>query len=177
MEFLEKDLEEIIYLSDKRKLSDRGLYLMGHLKKQLKIGNYGIADLVEIERPFYPKKSVNQIFGTTHFKGCINVIELKKDKIGVSTFFQALNYLTGIKTYLAQRGLEQLFNYKITLIGKDVDLNSSFCYLGDIFDNDLQCISIDSESLVSVKLYKYSYGIEGLEFHEISDYNLKVKGF
>ena len=116
MEFLEKDLEEIIYLSDKFRLDKRGLSLHGKLKRQFRIGNYGVSDLVEIIRP----KCENKIF----YKGTINILELKKDKIGVSTFFQALNYLQGIKTYLEQRSFDHYFNYKITMIGKELDFNS-----------------------------------------------------
>jgi hypothetical protein len=171
MEFLEKDLEEIIYLSDKEKLSDRGLYLHGILKRQFRIGNYGIADLIEITLPRYDK------YFKQNIKGVINILELKKDKIGVSTFFQAINYLQGIKTYLEKRNKEDLFNYKITLIGKEVDLNSSFCYLGDLFSNSIYDDSLYEETKIQVELYKYYYGLDGIEFKEVSNYNLIEKGF
>jgi hypothetical protein len=171
MEFFEKDLEEIIYLSDKEKLSDKGLYLHGILKRQFKIGNYGIADLVEISLPRYDE------YFKCKIKGVINILELKKDKIGVSTFFQAINYLQGIKTYLNNKDKEHLFNYKITLIGREIDLNSSFCYLGDLFCNSIYDDEIFQESKIQVELYKYSYGIDGIEFKEISNYNLTNKGF
>jgi hypothetical protein len=169
MEFLEKDLEEIIYLSDKFRLEERGLSLHGKLKRQLRIGNYGIADLVEITRPHCE----NNIF----YKGSINILELKKDKIGVSTFFQALNYLQGIKTYLEQRSFEDYFNFKITLIGKDLDINSSFVFLGDIFNEDFNCTEFSCYSKVKIELFTYSYGIYGIEFKEVSGYNLINKGF
>lgn len=169
MKFLEKDLEEIIYLSDKDKLSDRGLYLFGTLKRQLKIGNYGVADLVEITRPYS--------CGKNSFKGTINILELKKDKISVSTFFQAINYLQGIKRYLEKRGKESLFNYQITLIGKEVDLNSSFCFLGDIFWSDLEMTDVDCFSKIRIDLYTYSYGLDGLEFKQVSGYKLNNEGF
>jgi hypothetical protein len=169
MEFLEKDLEEIIYLSDKDKLQERGLYLTGKLKRQLRIGNYGIADLIEIKKPYYHNKRF--------YKGCINIIELKKDKIGVSTFFQALNYLQGVKTYLEDRKLGDLFNYKITLIGKGADTNSSFVFLGDIFNNEINDCDIIEHHKTKVELFTYKYGVEGVEFTQMFDYNLKNKGF
>ena len=169
MEFLEKDLEEIIYLSDKDKLYDRGLYLKGTLKRQLKIGNYGIADLIEIRKPYYHNKR--------HHKGVINILELKKDKIGVSTFFQALNYLQGIRIYLEQRRLDHLFNYQITLIGKEADVYSSFVYLPDIFCDDIMDRDIEEHEKVAIELYTYKYGIEGLELKHISGYELQNKGF
>ena len=169
MEFLEKDLEEIIYLSDKDKLQERGLYLTGKLKRQLRIGNYGIADLIEIQKPYYHKKRF--------YKGCINILELKKDKIGVSTFFQALNYLQGIKTYLEQRKLDHLFNYKITLIGKTIDTNGSFVFLSNIFDSEVFDCDVSDHHKVKIELFTYKYEIDGLEFLQIYDYNLKNKGF
>jgi hypothetical protein len=170
MEFLEKDLEEIIYLSDRDKLEERGLSLNGKLKRQLRIGNYGVADLVEFTRPIYINDNVQ-------FKGVINILELKKDKIGVSTFFQALNYLQGIKTYLQQRKIEDHYNFKITLIGKDFDNNSSFVFLGDIFNQEIYCSHLFDELKISVELFTYKYGLDGLKFTLITDYNLTKKGF
>lgn len=171
MDFLEKDLEEIIYLSDKEKLSDRGLWMYGKLKRQLKIGNYGIADLIEIKRPYYHPEFKRLV------KGNINIIELKKDKIGVSTFFQALNYLKGIRTYLEKRDVEYHYNYTITLIGRDVDNASSFCYLGDLFDFTEDEDNLYESIKTNVKLFTYKYGIEGLEFAEVTGYDLTNKGF
>lgn len=171
MNFLEKDLEEIIYLSDKDKLTDRGLWLNGKLKRQLRIGNYGIADLVEYKRPYYhpyQKKCV---------KGIINVLELKKDKIGVSTFFQALNYIKGIQTYLEKYDKEDLYNYKITLIGSDFDESSSFCYLGDLLYNDIEEQCLTTSTKITVDIITYSYGLEGIIFNPITNYNLTNKGF
>lgn len=171
MKFFEKDLEEIIYLSDKDKLSDRGLYLGKKLKRQLRIGNYGVADLIEYNRPYYHP------YEKCFMKGTINILELKKDKIGVSAFFQALNYLKGIQTYLDRKGKENDYNYKITLIGNEVDTSSSFCYLGDIFNNDLDEQYMFTTSKISIEIYTYSYGLEGIEFTQITDYNLTNKGF
>ena len=171
MKFFEKDLEEIIYLSDKDKLSDRGLYLNGKLKRQLRIGNYGVADLIEYKRPYYHP------YEKCFMKGTINILELKKDKIGVSTFFQALNYLKGIQTYLEENSKEFDYNYKITLIGSEFDTSSSFCYLGDMFNNDLDEQYIFTTSKISIDIYTYSYGLEGIEFTQVTGYNLKNKGF
>lgn len=169
MDFLEKDLEEIIYLSDKNILSDRGLNLHGKLKRQLRIGNYGVLDLLEITRPYCCNNKC--------YKGIINLIELKKDKIGVSTFFQALNYIKGIKRFLDIRNQEYLFNYQITLIGRQIDLNSSFCYLGDIFNQNIEMTDIDDYSKINVELYKYNFDVEGIKFNEIINYKLINEGF
>ena len=45
MTFLEKDLEQIIFETPKEKLQEKGLVIKGKLLRQIKIGNYGIADL------------------------------------------------------------------------------------------------------------------------------------
>ncbi len=171
MKFLEKDLEQIIYESDKEKLSEKGLFLFGNLKRQLRIGNYGICDLLNYKRPFY-----HAYFGHV-VKGEINILELKSEKIGVSTFFQALNYLKGVRTYLESKGIEDHYNYRITLIGRTVDLNSSFCYLSEMFNPDSEDLNLYETSVVSVDLYTYSFDIDGIVFKEIYGYNLIDKGF
>jgi hypothetical protein len=50
MKFLEKDLEEIIFNSCKIKLCNRGLTLPEKIKRQVRIGNYGVADLIGFEK-------------------------------------------------------------------------------------------------------------------------------
>lgn len=171
MKFLEKDLEEIIYNADRNKLSETGIYDFGKFYRQLRIGNYGIADIVSIQRPYYHtgyKKNT---------KGLITIYELKKDKVSVSCFFQALGYLKGIKTYLEKKNKEHLFNFSICLIGKEVDLNSTICYLPSIFDIDISETLIDEESRVSVDILTYNYDIDGISFNSCYGYNLSNKGF
>lgn len=171
MKFLEKDLEEIIYNADRCKLAEKGLVDYGKFYRQLRIGNYGIADIVSVSRPYY-----NEHF-KKHFKGLITIYELKKDKISVSSFFQALSYLKGIKTYLEYKNKSNLFNFEICLIGNELDLSSSVCYLSDIFDVDVTDVEIYLESVTKVQLLKYDFDIDGLIFNECYDYNLPNKGF
>jgi hypothetical protein len=171
MEFFEKDLEEIIYTTPNMTLCERGLYLPKKLIRQLRIGNYGIADLVGYRRPFYhPDYS-------TVLKGEINVIELKNKKIGVSTFFQALNYLHGIKRFLAKKGIEDHYNYTITLIGREFDKNSSFAYLGETFNTYIHDTPLNEDTKTSIKSLTYSFDIEGMLFNELSGYSLNNEGF
>ena len=110
-------------------------------------------------------------------KGLITVYELKKDKVSVSSFFQVIGYLKGIKTYLEKRGKENLFNYKIVLIGNEIDLNSTVCYLPSLFDLDCYETPISKDSVTNVEIYKYKFNIDGLFFEQCYDYNLKNKGF
>lgn len=173
MNFLEKDLEEIIYNADREKLSERGLYISATeiLKRQLKIGNYGIADLVSFKRPYFHK------YLKETCKGSISVYELKKDRISISTFLQAVNYLHGIKRYLEKKGISENYDYNIVLIGKEFDDNSSFVYLPEILNTFSYIDNIDRPCIFNLNLYTYSYDIDGLKFNEISGYKLVNEGF
>lgn len=169
MDFLEKDLESIIWESDNEKLLDRGLSgVYGNkLFRQIKIGNYGIADLISVGR--------SNIFEHENSHLIITVFELKKDKIGISAFLQAIRYCKGIKQYLEKRGI---FNFKlnITLIGKETDNQGDFIYLTDLFENsnsNMLCFGF----IDSIKFYNYKYGIDGLFFEEQSGYKLIDEGF
>lgn len=161
MKFLEKDLEEIIFTSPVDKLHEKGLPISLYRKRQLRIGNYGIADIVTFERPvFYDRINYDEIIN-------INVYELKKDKISVSAFLQALNYIKGIQTYLKNRNFGYDVRYTLTLIGSELDTSGAFCFLPDL---------VSSDSL-QIKFYTYSYGIDGIEFRDEEGYNLIDKGF
>lgn len=167
MKFFEKDLEQIIWDADKEVLSERGLFLDGKIKRQLKIGNYGIADLVHFKRPvLYYDKSINKMFNVEN--GLIEIIELKNEKISVSAFMQALKYLKGIKRYLNERNFnDTYYSYKITLIGRHIDLDSSLCYLPDLICNED----------LSVDIITYNYDIDGIQFQNEFGYKLTNEGF
>lgn len=53
MNFLEKNLEDIIYETNNKYLRERGLFINGIKKRQLRIGNYGIADIVTFKKGDY----------------------------------------------------------------------------------------------------------------------------
>ena len=86
MKFLEKELEQIIWESDKAQLENRGLSLYGTLYRQKPIGNYGIADIIQVEKAYSKNKPYL----------IIDVLELKQEKIGISAFLQAVRYAKGI---------------------------------------------------------------------------------
>ena len=171
MDFLEKDLEEIIFNANLSDLAKRGLSMELQRKRQFKIGNYGIADIVGFERPYYNSNL------KTHFKGVITIYEFKKDAINISAFLQAIRYLKGIKQYLIRRNLEEYYNYKIVLIGRSLDLNSSFSYLPDLISNDIYDMTIHNYSRFNLEFYTYSYGLEGLNFTQEFGYKLMNEGF
>lgn len=154
MDFLEKDLEQIIWDSwneDKGEtLSNRGLEMFhNRLFRQLKIGNYGIADLVGVSR--YPRG--------LH----ITIYELKKETIGISAFLQAVGYARGIQRYLEYRGFKYNIYINIVLIGKHIDTKSTFCYLPDI-------INVDKFELSN---YTYFYSIDGVYFETHLGFKIK----
>jgi hypothetical protein len=173
MQFLEKDLEQIIYEADKDALRRKGLYISGKLLRQLRIGNYGIADLVEFNRPFFHEGYNNMV------KGVVRVYELKQNNISVSAFLQAIGYVKGIKTYLEKRGYENYFNFEIVLIGKDIDKKSEFIFLTDIIsaniDDDKLFGSLGGKFALS--FYTYSYDLNGISFNHELGYDLTNKGF
>lgn len=165
MKFLEKDLEEIIFNTDSQTLVERGLYFKGVKKRQLKIGNYGIADLVTIQRPSTLNASIN-------FKEpvLITVVELKKDKVGISAFLQGINYIKGIKSYLTKRNVGFDFYFRLVLIGRELDTSGAFCYLPDIINNkDIYDFQLE--------LKTYKYNVDGLLFLDHSEYSLIDEGF
>jgi hypothetical protein len=160
MNFLEKDLEDIIFTTPSESLEKVGLSIRGKRLRQLKIGNYGIADLVTFQKPVYSLKS------KTHWEGTITIYELKKNEINISTLMQCARYLTGIKSYMKSRGLVG-YEYKIVLIGREFNMNGEFPYLHDILaDFDL------------LECYEYSYQFNGINFEQIlTGHKLMHEGF
>jgi len=178
MNFLEKDLEQIIYEADKELLAEKGLRVNGKLLRQVRIGNYGIADLVSIERPYYH----------THFefhcKGTITIYELKKENISVSAFIQAVGYAKGIMRWMEQhpKNLEIIspenYNIDIVLIGKNIDKKSEFVYLADLLNTakSIENELLDSFSL-GLEMFTYDYDFDGINFTKIENYKLMNEGF
>ena len=166
MEFLEKDLEEIIYNADKDLLAKKGLYINGILKRQLRIGNYGVADLVTFKREYDER-----YYSTRRFIPVlrVTVYELKKENINISAFLQALCYVKGIDRFFEKRNFNFPVIFNIVLIGKQIDKNSSFIYLTDyLFNRDMSDF---------LDLYTFKYNIDGIQFKIESDYKLTDEGF
>jgi hypothetical protein len=172
MKFLEKDLEQIIYETEPLELCKRGIYFLdGKALRQLRIGNYGVADLVYFNRELTTMDNKFEPFLN------INIVELKKDKIGISALLQSVNYLKGIKSYIEQRKPKLHVSYNITLIGKTIDTSGSFIYLTDII-NAGDCFGFNEfNSLSKLSYYTYDYNIDGLKFKSHCNYTLKDEGF
>jgi hypothetical protein len=174
MKFLEKDLEGIINQTSSEKLKQRGLDFNGKRYRQLRIGNYGIADLVTVEKFYGGQWDGNRPVLVNGIKESIcdniksneliiTIYELKKDKIGISAYLQALKYVKGIQRYLDARKFSKDVQFRIVLIGSKLDTSGSFCFLPE-FNGDID-------------FYTYSYGIDGLEFQRSNGYKLSDEGF
>ena len=174
MSFLEKDLEEIIYTSGRDALDKRGLTINGKLLRQVKIGNYGIADLIEFERPCYDGPERNWFV-----PGRITIYELKKEQIGIAAFLQSLSYAKGILEYLRHKKKNRQYIIDIVLIGKEVDDKGSFCFIENnlLLQNDFYDKTTHFEDKGTISFFKYKYGIDGLYFENMSGYDLTNKGF
>ena len=174
MEFLEKDLEDIIFDTDNDKLQDRGLNIIGFKKRQLRIGKYGVADLVtfssSINRDDYEKSKGEKITPYLH----ITVYELKKDKVGVNAFMQAVGYIKGIQRYLEKRDFKFKVCYSIALIGRTIEFSTGFSYLPDVCNYDR--VEFDYSEFLTIYTYSYN-ALNGVEFNDKSGYKLIDEGF
>lgn len=163
MNFLEKDLEEIIFNTSREVLKERGLPIYGKMKRQLNLGKFGICDLITIDR------QENTTPWSNGFK--ITLYELKKDKIGISSFLQVLAYAKGIKLYLEDFRQIYDFDIDVVLIGKEVDTTGSFCYIPELFHQD------GSGNLYgqigNIRFYTYKFDINGFSFEEKYGYSLE----
>lgn len=169
MTFLEKDLENIIWETDNMKLRSKNFKIYGKKFRQLKIGNYGILDLMTVEKRY------NFCYDTETERPYldITIYELKKEKVGISAFLQALRYVKGVKTYITERTTNIDMKFHIILCAKEVDLNSSFIYLTDFIEESEN----PNDMLNSLLVYSFEYTVDGIWFKNHKGYNLVDKGF
>ena len=161
MKFLEKDLEDIIFSADRELLAERGIEIEGKLLRQVKLGNYGVCDLLEVSRPTYytSEESFDDI--SYHGSFDITIYELKKENVSISSLLQCIRYGKAIQSYFRQRG--QDFNISFVLIGKTIDFNSDLIYLIDFMHN--------------LSVYTYDYYFDGIKFKKHEEYKLVDEGF
>lgn len=168
--FLEKDLEDIIYNSDREELFDRGLNIYGKMFRQLRIGNYGIADLVCVDRIEAKNKSDDDV------DLVIKVIELKRDLIDVNTFLQAVRYVSGISSYINKRKPNLKVNYVINLVGLRTDKTGDFCFITDMFVQNHRS-ALSKNNVISLSIITYDITLDGIFFNRDGGYKLSNEGF
>lgn len=162
MKFLEYDLEEIIYNTENEKLRDRGLGIFGLKIRQPRIGNYGIADIITIDR-----SCEDSIDYTDPFVN-ITIYELKKENINLSAFMQAIGYCKGISSYMEKFYPDIYYKLDVKLIGRKIDTGSSFVYLPELITSSVS----DFGTLNSISNYTYNYDYDGISFKEEYGYKL-----
>lgn len=144
MDFLEKDLEDIIWEAQKTDngrdlLSKRGLDVQGMMYRQVYLAEYGRLDLLGVE-----------IISQSDIKATI--YELKQGRIGIETIMQACRYGTGVREYIEKKyNLNRPVKIRFVLLGKSLDTSSDFVFLHNHFN--------DSE------IYTYQYKVDGLYFN------------
>lgn len=168
--FYECDLEEIIYTADREELEERGLNISSDAKllRQVRIGNYGVADLIKVEK-------IYAVDNEPYLN--ITVIELKEDKVGISAFLQAVGYVKGIHSYLTR--VRDFYSYKvgIWLIGSSIDTSGSFCYLSDMIKCNYDFTALNDGEIDFYDTYIYDYKIDGILFVNKYGYKLTDEGF
>ena len=166
MDFLEKDLEDIIFEADNEELHKKGLFIYGKKYRQKRVGNYGILDLVTFDRSWRDDSYImmngeaKKLY--TRFLD-ITVYELKKGVVDIGALLQALRYCRGIDRYISDyRGFHMEIKLNLVLIGSNVS-KRDFCYSPDIIDN----------------LLIYTYGLENneIQFYEYDNQSLREEGF
>jgi len=158
MNFLEKDLEEVIFTADKFVLDCRGLPTHGRMVRQLNLGRYGKLDLLTVSRNI----SLFEKYLT------FTIYELKKDVIGISAFLQAISYAKGIQEFMETKKPKTAFNIEICLIGKTLDKTGSFCYLPDLLSYS-EPFHVQGQ-ITNVTFYTYHFDIDGFSFKNENGY-------
>jgi hypothetical protein len=150
MDFLEKDLEEILFTSDAERIVARGLHLFNHdlLYRQVPLGNYGIADLISIRRDEYSYRIV--------------VYELKNKVVDAAAFWQTVRYMRGVWHFLQLAGISNKFCVYGVSIGREISLDGNLCYLPFIGSD--------------IMLFTYNYGLEGMRFNKYTGAHLTNPG-
>lgn len=168
MDFLEKDLEDIIWenlqtIQGIGELESRGLQvdLNKTFYRQYNFGAYGVCDLIafKLEQSYECKYN---------YVAHIDIYELKKDCISAATFLQINRYAKACVQLINQYNLKLKRKYitpsfNLILVGNKVELSNDFVYLSDVFDN--------------VKIVTYKIKIDGLKFKQENGYTPKNCGF
>ena len=136
-------------------------------KRQLRIGNYGIADIVTFDKDYNYSHYNESYYPFLN----ITIFELKKDKVGIGAFLQAIKYCKGIKTYFEIKKPNIKIKLHIVLASKEVDKSGDFIYLTDLINSE------DFGYINSIQLYSFKFDINGIKFNLEKGYNLIEKGF
>ncbi len=149
MKFSEKNLEDIIFSTPTPLLQQRGLDIEGAKLRQVRLGIYGVADLITVNKVYVDTIQEDRSVKRIPYL-LIDIFELKQGKISFETFVQILKYGRGVKSYLSKFHPNLDYAIRYRMIGDSVDENNSFYFLPSLFKN--------------IKLYKYIYDYDGINF-------------
>lgn len=162
MDFLERDLEDVICdaLNTKEgqeSLYDKGFhysFTRGHLKykRQLNLGVYGICDLVISSRD---DTEISEDWGMLQSRLTIEVVELKKGVLNERSLTQVMRYVKGVERYMQRHHPKSWYVIIPTLVGRSIDLGD-WVYMIDRIEG--------------LRVFTYKYGIDGITFEEHSGY-------
>lgn len=161
MNFLEKNLEELIYENANTEeglslLGERGLALYGHTYRQVSLGEYGIADLLNVYTD-----------GKKGFRILVfNVIELKKEILTEKALSQVCRYLTAINKIIRKIEEQDTKNTWYNIISKATLIGNG------VSDSLLQMLPVFED----VDVYTYKYELDGLGFY-YKNYNNKFEDY
>ena len=151
MNILEKDIEDLIFEASQSQkgreiLLNRGLNICTPLKRQVNLGSYGIADLIDV----IPDNTAISY----------NVIELKKVSLSIEDILQLSRYITGMNRFLRENtpDFANYHNVRGTLIGPDLKGTKDIGYL--------------INQLYGIHVLTYNYDLEkGLKFTHLHGFH------
>lgn len=150
MNILEKELEDLIFNGEKQHIYDRGLFSIGNysvFSRQLRIGGYGIADIVGFNYDIESHSENLRILN-------IGIFEIKKEKITIEAFKQAIRYAKGLEVFI-QSNFNFSCNFEFNLIGTSIEISDEFIYMADFIENlNIYTISIDLYEGVKFKCHR-----------------------
>lgn len=144
MDFLERDLEDIIYNTNQEDIRDRGLfcYVYDSIFRQVPLGNYGITDIITFKS-----------FGKN--RKVITVYELKNKILNEKAFWQLVRYMKAIEHFVRIYDICDRPIIRGVLIGRYIDKSGEFCYLPTIHSN--------------IEIFTYDYEFDGISFGHLND--------
>jgi hypothetical protein len=149
MKFSERNLEDIIFDTPSPFLQERGLDIQGAKLRQVRLGIYGIADLITIKKVYLDSIQEDRTVKRVPVL-IIDIFELKQGKISFETYTQILKYGRGVKSYLNKYHPNLEYGIRYVMIGDSVDKDTSFYFLPSLYKN--------------IKFYKYNYDYDGIRF-------------
>lgn len=154
MDFLEKDLEDLIYQTPIDNLKERGYRresLLTHVIRQPNLGHYGKPDLVEFGWHWFSDPGMHRAF--------IRIVELKKGAIGLKACVQGARYRVGLMHWIREMKpfIEDDSSIEVLMIGRELDLSDNVFLMAELEHFEFMTYSYDIDGLRFKKVYPGNY--------------------